>query len=279
MTLRFVSSLRTLFVEELKDLFLRRRALFSLIIHAIILAVFVTTLSATEKRILPQMEMFQEGSPQRQALMARVQEAGVAPLVELLIVLGSLPGPAVMLQVLSLFWFPTLVALVSADMVSTDLGRGTLRYLVTRTSRTTYFLSKLLAHFFLYFVMHLFTFVALYYVCAYSAGDFNSARYIHWLTIYFAVFLPYLWLTVAVTIFISCATSDPAKSVRRVHLLWFIFLALIYFAPEFTPLNGRILLGYLRPTEGRELYTAWTTGCWALLFTVLGLVVLKRRML
>lgn len=266
--------------EELRDLLFRRRAMLSLLLYIGVIVVVVISLALIENRLMPTMAVFRQDSPERQALLEQVARYGWRSEFELVLKIGALPGPVVIMQLFSLLWFPTLVALVSCDMLAIDIYRGTLRFLLGRTGRSTYFFGKFAAHYLLYFLLQLFTLAALFAACLSSVANFNAAEYLSALLSYFGVFLVFLWFVVATTQFISCWSSRPMNAVIRLHLLWVVFVAAVFIYPKASPLNGEIVLGLVAaPFQGAGLKSAAHLSLWALGFTLAGLLLFRRRAL
>jgi len=277
---RFFHQVFVLATEELRDLIFRRRAALSLILYLGVITLVVMSLAYIEEKLWPSMSIFQQDSPERGLILTQFEKYGLRDELELILKIGSLPRPVVIMQLFSLLWFPTLVALVSCDMVSIDLYRGTLRFLLGRTGRAAYYFSKMLAHFALYFLLQVLTLLVLFVTCALKTETFDKPAYVASLLAYFGVFLVFLWFVVATTQFISCWSVRPINAVIRLHLLWVVFLGLLFIYPWASPLNAQAVVGLVAaPFEGAGWRSVSYLACWSALFSLAGLLLFQRRAL
>ena len=265
--------------EELRDLIFRRRAFLSLLLYFSMMFVVVAVLAYVERSIFPHVALFRTDHPAHLSLMAKAKQLGLEETYSLFLKFGTLPGAVVVMQFFSLIWLPSLISLVSCDMVAIDIYRGTLRYLVTRTSRACYFAAKLLAHLALYLMLQAFTLSLLFACCALTVPDFKLWLYANTIGAYFLILLPYLWFVLATTQFVSCWSTRPTNAVIRLHLLWVALLVLVVFAPGLTPLNGEVLRALVYPFDGHWVPAAWQLSVWAAGFGLVGMVLLNRRAL
>ena len=266
-------------LEELHDLLFRRRAMISLILYFLGIGGLVVLIGYLEKRVFTAMPAMADAQTMLPIIRQQMHQFGLGREIDLILRLKDLPGAALIIHILSLLWYPSLVSLISCDMVATDIYRGTLRFLLTRTGRTTYYFSKMAAHFFFYVVIQLLTLLAVYLTCAYAAADFNAKAYLATIAMCMKVFLPYLLFVVATTQYVSCSADKPARVILKLHSLWALFIVLAWLAPLASPLNGEIVLGLIAPFGEHGLLTARMLCLWATGFTAFGLWSLWRRAL
>jgi|GEM_PF-5302725 len=259
--------------EELRELFFRVRSFLSLLLYIgiFVLAIrgFVEAdkrvgeaigqddrIAETFARVINELQFFQSGDLAREALQWPI----VFPLFQFLVVI----------------WLPTFVAIVSCDMISSDISRGTLRYVMTRTSRSAYYLSKLISHFIMYLGLQCLIYLLLMGgVLVFSDRiDFEQA----WRPIltHAVVFVPYLFFLVTTTQFVSALSRKSFSAILKVHLLWLVFMIMMVQWSD-GPLTWRHFLGVILPfgTLGQESLIAF--GSWGLAFLLLGMFFFKRR--
>jgi ABC-type transport system involved in multi-copper enzyme maturation permease subunit len=179
-------------------------------------------------------------------------------------------------QMFSLLWFPTLVALVSCDAIALDVYRGTLRYVLLRSTRSSYFAAKMVSHFVLYAVLQALSLVV---VLVYSLwdGSQGKAESLRLAVQYFIVFLPFLWCVLAATLFMSSFARRPMNALIRIHVLWVAFIFIVAVEPWASPLWSKLVLGLFVPFDNYPLMTAVGYTLWGALFSLVGLLIFKRR--
>ena len=276
---RFIRHLWVLSIEDLRELLIRRRALLSLAVYLTVICVVVFGLAYTERRLFPTMNFFRVDNEHRSHFRSLFISRGYGQEFEMLLKTAQLPSAVVIMQIFSLLWFPTLVALLSSDMVSLDVYRKTLRYIILRTSRVTYYLSKMLGHVIFYLALQILTVSTLFAVCALNPVGFSRGQYLAALLRCLLVFTPFLWFLVASTQLISCWTARPAAAVLRMHLLWIAFIVLLYAAPSLSPINVYTVRGLISPFGAYAWESCARMALWAGFFTLLGCVSLDRKSL
>ncbi len=263
--------------EELRDILFRRRALLCILLYVIGVGGIIAGIGYLESQMTVKLAQISNPEAQMAVIRDLMYQHGLQREYELMMALGKLPGAIVLMHIFTLLWLPTFVALVSCDMVATDLYRGTLRYLVVRTSRGAYYVSKLIAHFILYVILQIFALGGVFLICVQKAKDFNFENYFSATMVFFSIFLPYLWFLLATTIFISTLSAKPARTIMKLHLVWIAFLVLAYFSPDATPFSTEVVLGLVTPFFGLGIKSAVVLSLWAFGFSAAGFVYLWRR--
>jgi ABC-type transport system involved in multi-copper enzyme maturation permease subunit len=276
---RFIRHVLILTQEELRDLILRKRAMMSLFAYVWVIGFVVLGLVYVEERLRPSIGFFRNEAGARNQALDWANENGFGELARIIGELGGWPSSVVISQVLFLLWFPTLVALVSCDMVAIDVYRGTLRFLLLRTSRLAYYFSKLLAHFLLYLMLYGITVVALIVVSAARDPLFSVALYARPMALNAMVLVAFLLFLVASTQFVSCWSAKPMNAVVRLHLLWIAFIGVLFIAPWASPFWSPISTGLVAPVFGHEWRTVLGMLVWTGISCVGGLTFFLRRAL
>ncbi|MFM1847320.1 MAG: hypothetical protein RL417_794, partial [Pseudomonadota bacterium] len=122
----FWRHLWVLTTEELFDLVGRKRSALTLILYLIVLIAAMYWFSRAQQRFEPVTNVL-AAAPQIEELRFQLSKFGLQDTVDFLIELSRYPAALWMFQLFSLLWLPTVVGLVSCDMISIDIDRGTLR--------------------------------------------------------------------------------------------------------------------------------------------------------
>lgn len=273
----FITHVYVLAVEELRDLLLRRRAVVSLLLYVVTIGSIVMFLATLETKIGPTLGLFRGASSQRDEIIRELSRRGLQREFDAMSTIISWPTPLVIMQLSGLLWFPTLVALVSCDMVAIDIYRGTLRFLLLRTSRLAYYVAKTAAHFVLYGILYVLSLAAILMTAALKDPTFSISTYLGPTIRYAVVLVPFLLFLVTTTQFVSCWSSKPMRAVVRLHLLWIAFMAILLFAPWASPLNSLFTTGLVAPVGDFLTQSICGMLLWSIIFGVLGFAYFARR--
>jgi hypothetical protein len=262
--------------EELYDLLRRKRAVFTLIFYLVILALAVQWFSRLQLRFEPITNVL-AAAPQLERLRAQLAQLGLAGTLDFIVELSRYPASLWMFQVFTLLWLPTIVGLVSCDMVAMDIDRGTLRFVLQRSSRLAYYAAKTLAHAALFIGLQLVSFFGLVGWCWFSTPNFALADYVSLSGRYFAVSIPFILFVVASTEWISSWSRRPMSAIIRLNVLWVVFFALLGWRTVLSPLGPHATVGLVLPFA--EYFWGSLTSFlgWGFGFAALGLLGFLRR--
>lgn len=263
--------------DEAREALFRRRAFLSLLMHlGLVLLLFLGVQKAEQQAT----EALGGQVGVADALKRGVQALGsqAHPDVKSIVDdISSVPLSLLLVQLLTILWFPTLISLVSCDMVAIDVYRGTLRYILLRVSRVTYYVSKFLAHSFLFAVIHgLSLAILVIYVCL-TVPEISFVEYSSMALRYGLVFVPAIMFLVAVTGLISSFCRKPLTALMLIQVFWVILVLLFFKWPHALPLSPKITSGLFAPSMKYVLpsvggFLAWTAG-----FLAFGMLTFSRR--
>ena len=257
--------------EELRELAFRRRSFLSLLLYFGILALCVWGLADLQARMGPAGALLQDPTA-LDHLRGQLAERGWEDSFHVLLEVAQYPASIWIFQAFCILWFPTLVALVSCDMIAVDIQRGTLRFVLQRSGRIVFYLSKLVAHFLLFVILQLGSVAALIGFASWGAKGFALTDFIEIAWRYFAVFMPFLFFLVTSTAWISSASRRPLNALLKIHLLWLLFIALLFVWPWLSPLESGYTIGLILPF-GQYLWpTVMSMSVWGGIFALLGLI-------
>lgn len=259
----FFRQIWVLTVEELRELVLRKRAMLSLLMYFFALAVSIWLILRLSLVVEVDFSRIDLNLPQFKPLRELLSKTGLLPYANSLFQLSSCPALLWIFQMFSVLWLPSLVALVSCDMVAIDIYRGTLRFLLLRTSRLAYFVSKLLSHALLYLVLHAASILAVIAVSLYYSSQFSLVATLLLALKYLLTIFPFILFVVAATLWVSCWSRGPMGAIIKLHVLWLLVIIVSAYAPAWTPFDFNLLVGMFVPFENYPIisvagYLFWT---------------------
>ena len=248
--------------EELLDLWGRRRALLSIALYLCFVALSIYGLRQIDDTI--QQVLQRAGAPASSTeelikLLSQLEQKN------LLARLLEWPIAYPLFQFFSLLVLPTLVALTSCDLISTDLSRGTLRFLMLRTTRAAYFFSKFLSHCFIYFVLHLVAVVLLTLTLLSFTESVTFADCMEPMLFSIGLMIPFILFLVATTQCVSTFTKRAFSTLLLLHILW---LFVIPVTANLLPLgmSAEVFAGLIAPFDGLGLEATGVLSGWAVAF-------------
>jgi len=275
-TRRLFLQIWVLFLEECRDIFGRRRAVFSLILHLFFICLLLFALSKVQDRVQDAMQQVNM-SPEQEQYMTEELIRQIELVVPGISKLRDWPLIISLFQFISLLWLPSLVALISCDVVAIDIYRGTLRFITLRASRLSYYVSKVIAHVLLFVLLQLVAVTLLLILCAINVEDFSLTAYLDPTIRYLVVYLPFVVMVVALTTWVSSWCNKPINALILLHVVWFAMVLLAAQQPEITPIYHVITRGLLLPV-GTEMGTAILGQlAWAAGFLTFGILGFTRR--
>ncbi|MBX7143958.1 MAG: hypothetical protein K1X79_05860 [Oligoflexia bacterium] len=273
----FARQVLVLCFDELHDLMLRRRSLLSLGFYFLSIAASLWLIFRVQAVLGGGFAHLDTSSPGYQELSRLVRQWGLEEAFAVFVSMSQVPDALWIFQIFSLLWFPTLVALISCDLVSIDIYRGTLRFLLLRTSRAGYFFGKMLSHFLLYVILQALSTALMFLIALRMDPAFTAAETARLGLQYFVVFVPFIWCMLAATQWISSWSRRPMSAMVRAHLMWVIFLVVAVKASWLTPFWSDMVLGMFSPYGAYPLKALLGYAAWGLGFTLLGYLGFARR--
>jgi ABC-type transport system involved in multi-copper enzyme maturation permease subunit len=183
----------------------------------------------------------------RAEIEERLSEYELQQFLPVFDLLESVPASVWIFQLFALMMLPTLSSWLSSDMVTVDVYRRTLRFVLLRSGRAAYLLSKFVAHSLLLIGVHA---VVVGLAVGWGATILETGslpQFIRALLWYFIAIVPFSLMTVAGTVLVSAWCSRPITALLMTNALWFLAVLTMFLAPLASPYNGRILTGILVP--------------------------------
>lgn len=233
--------------DELIQIYLRKRALLSLILYFVIIALVIRLflwIQAKASFGVPHAELY---AVLRQRLSEQITNPEILRYLNVLDGLQGLPLALVMLQLFSFFWLPTLVSLLSCDIISLDVSRGTIRFLLLRATRSSYLLGRVLAHTIAGLLIHAVTIGFLYLLSTLLFPSADHSEYLPVSMRYLFVSAPFLFLSVAVASLVSSVTRRALTSLLLIQLVWLGLLLVARIHPLLSPFHPSLLIGFFSP--------------------------------
>jgi len=274
---RFFHQFSVLTWEELRQLLWKRKAFLTVVLYLATVCLAVAMLVSVEEKMSPTTGFFQAGGDLNEDVLDFLERAGIQEAFDISVRLAEIPSPLVIFQLLSLIWLPMFVGLISSEMIALDFYRGTLRFLMSRTSRGVYYLSKIVAHFFFFVVLQILSICLLLAICTLDIEGFSLRSALKQAFTYTVVIIPYIGFLVAATGFVSSVSKKPSTAVIRVQLLWIWLLLIMVASPKASPFYYQTLLGVVAPFFGYGLMSMIGMSLWALGFMALGFFIFTKR--
>lgn len=261
--------------EEMRDIFTRMRAVLALALCVGTVGLFAYGFSQFDG-LIGEIAEDQDAQAISTVLLEALKQFEFVKASKLLEHITKWPIVFPLFQFFLVLWLPTFVALVSCDMMTADLARGTLRFLFLKTTPSRYYFAKLLAHLLLYVLIHLISFSLL----ACLSVSFSQTLTIDDVLVPFRLsvtsFFPFILFLVATLQFVSALSSRSISVLLNIHILWIGLTVLMIVWPD-GPLQGQHFVGVILPHAGYGLDSAIVLTSWSLAFIFLGLFSFRKR--
>ncbi|MBN2144747.1 MAG: hypothetical protein JW774_09005 [Candidatus Aureabacteria bacterium] len=142
--------------DELKQLFFRKRILFTLFIYIGTLLFTFWVLSKSYAFLQTSMVDLQIPPDQKAVMKQAFDRFSFPDKMKEQFPILNYPFALLVYFIVSLFTIPFLTGMISCNMISEDLSRGTQRFLLFRVSRSAYYWSKTFSHFLFYLLIQCF---------------------------------------------------------------------------------------------------------------------------
>ncbi len=270
-------NLLILSIFEVKLLFRRRRTLIAFIIYIFSVLSIISSLAYYQKYFQQALLTMNARNSEIRRLLDQNFDYDPQQLQMILDFLSSWPTSFWLYQVVALIFIPSLIALASSDMIAVDRYRETLRYLLLRTSRSSYYFSKVLAHTGVYLCLHIASLLLLLFMLI-STGDIhNTDKYLHAVFYQTVVFLPFTICIVSGTAWMSALCKKPQTALLLVHAFWMFCLLILGWYPNLSPFNAPNLIGIVFPAAELVSTAALGLGIWILIFSMIGYTSFVRK--
>lgn len=260
-----------LVLDELTQLFARKRALVSLFLYVVVVGFVVYGISSVDESITSFLKNQNAPKTNVKELVERLREFPQKKMIQTLL---SWPMTLPLFQFFAVVWISELIAVVSCDMISRDRERGTLRFLLLRTSRSALFIGKFLSHFFLYVVLHAISLAVLVGVTLFLSDSLTLKACLEPLLSYSVSLVPLIALTLAITLFASSTSSSIIGALLKIHLLWLPVVVILSYGP-FDLLSWKSIVGIVAPFDDYLVANVVGNGALALCFLGLSFLLFK----
>jgi ABC-type transport system involved in multi-copper enzyme maturation permease subunit len=243
----FIHQVAVLTVEELRDILRRRRAVITLFLYGGCAVLVARWLAWFQERLRVLQGSVSMLTQHRAEIEERLSEYELQQFLPVFDLLESVPASVWIFQLFALMMLPTLSSWLSSDMVTVDVYRRTLRFVLLRSGRAAYLLSKFVAHSLLLIGVHA---VVVGLAVGWGATILEAGslpQFIRALLWYLIAIVPFSLMTVAGTVLVSAWCSRPITALLMTNALWFLAVLTMFLAPLASPYNGRILTGILVP--------------------------------
>jgi ABC-type transport system involved in multi-copper enzyme maturation permease subunit len=275
--INFFYHLGILSAEELRELLFRKRSLVALLFYFAVVSGAVWVIISLENSVSPTLGFLRSEQLTSYKFTQWLSRLGLERAFQIGNSMAQIPAPLILFQALSIIWLPAFIGTISADSIAIDRYRNTLRFLISRTSRTSYYLAKIISHFFFYLVLSAASFLMLLAIASFMLPDFYFIDSIRPAFIYVSLLAPYLLALLSAAILVSSLSKNPSNAIVRVQLLWIWLLLILVFVPKLSPFHYLLLAGLIAPFEGFAAFSALGYLVWTISLSMLGLLLFSRQ--
>lgn len=271
--------------DELRDVASRWRTIIAVgltIALSLFVALSISKIESTLGTPIDLNKMLDDTRPSFHQFFITIGKAELIPyfereLLPLLYQIASFPLALWLTQIYLACMIPSIAAFVSSDMIAGDLQRGTLRFLLLRSRRSSYLLGKVLAHAVLYGAVFEMT-LLITAACLGLFGKFGVVQTLtQWLVPLSVTGIPFVVMSVTVTGWVSALLRRPFTVLLLVHVVWLLFIVMLPLAPHLSPLSPDVMVGLLVPRGKAVWISAAASLAWSAVFIILGLLVVRAR--
>jgi hypothetical protein len=265
--------------DELKQLFFRKRVLFTLFMYAGTLLFTFWVLSRSYDFLLTSMDEIQIPPEQKVMLQKTLNHLSFPREMTDRFPILSFPFPLLIYFFVSLSTLPFLTGIISCDMISQDLSRGTQRFLLFRVSRAAYYWSKAVSHFLFYFIIQWALFGMLFVLVVCDSKKIPSFSFFHQGMNLTLRLIPLLLCFLAYTQIISSQFATSAKSylVNQAGLV--LMLLILMIQPVFSFFYSPLWSGLFYSYSFRMAQSFGGFALWAIFFWGTGYFLFHRKRL
>lgn len=260
---------------EFAAVFRRRRTIVGLILYILSAASLVFGLAYLQSEF--ERALKNVGVPTSELgtvfaeLLSRTQALSPDKIDYILRIVIEWPVSVWLFQACSLLLMPSLIAMVSSDMIAIDVYRRTLRFTLLKARRSAYFIGKILAHFFLFSIVQAVSLGTLVFMSLQYPSTYSAALIIRAGVVSYLYFLPFILIAVILTAWISSWCNKPQSALILAHAVWIVALFISPYVPSFTPFNPLLVLAMLFPLEVDIVLVSWNFLVWICGLLALGL--------
>ena len=219
-------------MDEIIQLFRRKRALLSFLIYVGFILLSLILISYCHQWVLKMIPLLPLPSDEKEMLFNALKSIEIPDSMIRDYPLLGYSWPSLFYFFCSVFFFPFLIPLISCDMISQDLSTGTQRFILFRVPRWVYFWSKTLAHFLVYLF---FLFLLIVFLTVYSLVTLKNSQLISISCDSFFLslrLLPVMFVFLSLTQAISSIIQSPMKGLLLNYLMLLFMLILLTFVPQ-----------------------------------------------
>lgn len=276
----FLKQLLALSSEELRDLLWRTKSIVLILVFAILLGIIIwaiPSLNYSTQSLNVNLLVFNLEAPKLFDLEQLLDHFGFENAGTLAAQAWQIPSAFWIAQLLLFGFYPLLLSIITADCITRDLQRGTLRLILCRSTRLIYFFAKLLAHLALLLLLLIVALLTVFIVVTVKhehPADFNFVKI---LFNYFAVSSTYALACLALTLLVSATCRRVKDALLRIQLVWTFVILLTPMLLNLSLLGPQALLGFMLPF-GTLAYSAITIFIgWSMLLGTAAFWVFSRK--
>ena len=256
-------------IEEIKDIFSKKRSLlfFFLYIGMVLLTM----------QYIANISNYLQENPNLDELIKIISSFLVSDNTGKSIDTFAWPIEIYVFQFVSILQLPFWISMISCDIISTDRYRGTLRFILLRSFKSSYYFSKTFAHFILY---------ALFQICAILVfitcwkvlnPELSILILIKPCFVMYALYLVFMLMVITITQTISSFCLKTITAMVGCILFWFIAAVLTHYLINISPLGGHVIGGLTLPQSDFLTTAILNSLAWTCVLTICGYSIFKSK--
>jgi hypothetical protein len=258
-----------LVIEEIRDIFSKKRSILFFLLY-------VGMVLLTMKYIA-NISNYIEENPQLENLIKIISSFLVSDNTGQGVDAYIWPIEIYVFQFVTVLQLPFWVSMISCDMISTDRYRGTLRFVLLRSFKSSYYFSKTFAHFILYALFQLCAIVAFMVCWSFMNSNLSVTTLFHPCLVMYLLYLVYMLMVITITQTISSFCLKTITSMIGCIAFWFVSAVLTHYFIDISPYGGHVIGGLTLPQS--DFLSIAVTNCiiWMTILTLCGYTIFKSK--
>jgi Cu-processing system permease protein len=256
-------------VEEIKDIFSKKRSILFFILY---IGMVLLTM-----QYIANVGNYLKENPHLEKLIEGISSFLISDKTGKTIDTYFWPIEIYVFQFVSIIQLPYWISMISCDMISTDRYRGTLRFILLRSFKSSYYFSKTFAHFMLYGIFQLCAMIVFLVCWKFMNSDKSILDMIQPCIVMYAMYLMYMLMVITVTQTISSLCVKTITAMVSCMLYWFLAAMLTHYFINISPYGGHVVGGLTLPQSDFLGTAVFNISCWIFVLTICGFGIFRSK--
>ncbi len=256
-------------VEEIRDIFSKKRSILFFLLY---IGMVLLTM-----KYIANIGNYIEENPRLEGLIKMISAFLVSDNTGKSIDAFLWPIEIYVFQFVTILQLPFWVSMISCDMISTDLYRGTLRFILLRSFKSSYYFSKTFAHFILYALFQLCAVLTFIICWSIMNSDQSFTALIQPCFTMYLLYLVYMLMVITITQTISSFCLKTITSMVGCICFWFIAAVLTHYFINISPYGGHVIGGLTLPQSDFLGIAVINNFIWMTVLTMCGYTIFRSK--